>query len=122
MDRYCGRFGGKGCHTNCNVTTVCIDNLQFKAAAYVNDAIILEGRLTYTGNTSMEIRVDTYVESLSGKRSLVNRAYLVLVALDYNDRPTPVPPLILQTQEEKEEWEAAKKRYALRKKRQIEQF
>ena len=69
-------------HSGCNVITAAIDNLQFKAGAYVNDTLVLIGRVTHVGHTSMEVRVDTYVESLNGTRSVVNRAYLVLVALD----------------------------------------
>ena len=109
-------------HSNRNVTTVSIDNLHFKEAAYVNNTMRLVGRITYVGNTSMEVRVDTFVESLSGEKRLVNRAYLVLVALDDTERPTKVPGIILETEEEKAEWEAGEKRNALRKQRMIEQY
>ena len=37
---------------------------------------------------------------------MVNRAYLVFVALDENEHPVPVPRLILETEEERQEWEA----------------
>ena len=109
-------------HSNRNVTTVSIDNLHFKEAAYVNNTMLLVGRITYVGNTSMEVRVDTFVESLSGEKRLVNRAYLVLVALDDTERPTKVPGIILETEEETAEWEAGEKRNALRKQRMIEQY
>ncbi len=109
-------------HSNCNITTAAIDNLHFKEAARVNQTVVLNGRITYVGKTSMEVRVDTFVEALSGKKTLVNRAYLVMVALDENERPTPVPPLLLETEEEKSEWEAGAKRSALRKQRKREQF
>lgn len=102
-------------HSNRNVTTASVDHLEFKAAAYVNSTIVLQGRVTYVGRTSMEVRVDTFVEELDGDRELINRAYLVLVALDENDKPTPVPPLICETEEEKLEWEAAKQRLEYRK-------
>ena len=102
-------------HSNRNVTTASVDHLEFREAAYVNNIIVLKGQLTYVGRTSMEVRVDTFVEELSGTQSLINRAYLVLVALDENDRPTPVPPLICETLEERREWEAAKKRLEFRK-------
>lgn len=109
-------------HSNCNVTTVTIDNLQFKAPAYVNSTVVLIGRITYVGNTSMEVRVDTYTEYLSGEKKLVNTAYLVMVALDENEQPVQVPGLILETDEEKLEWEAGRKRRELRKQRRIESF
>ncbi len=109
-------------HCGCNVTTVAIDNLQFKAAAYVNTTMVLSGRVTHVGNTSMEVRVDTFAEDLSGQRRLVNTAYLVMVALDENERPTPVPGLVLETEQDKWEWEAGEKRSALRKQRRIEAY
>lgn len=102
-------------HSNRNVTTASVDHLEFKAAAYVNSTIVLRGCVTYVGRTSMEVRVDTFVEELDGERELINRAYLVLVALDENDRPTPVPPLICESMEEQQEWEAAQKRREYRK-------
>ena len=104
-------------HSGREVTTAAIDNLQFKAAAHINSTVVLIGRITYVGRTSMEVRVDAFVEELDGRRQMINRAYLVMVALDEHEQPTPVPGLILETDEEKQEWEAAIKRRALRKQR-----
>lgn len=109
-------------HSGCNVTTAAIDNLQFKSGAYVNNTLVLIGRITYVGNTSMEIRVDAYVEDLSGIRKVINRAYLVMVALDELGNPTEVPRLILETESEKAEWEAGRKRHSLRNKRRKEGY
>lgn len=109
-------------HSNANVTTVAVDNLQFKAAAYVNSTVVLDGRMTYVGNTSMEVRVETFVEALDGSRELVNRAYLVLVALDEEEKPIPVPRLVCTTEEEKTEWDAGQRRRQLRSQRRREQF
>lgn len=109
-------------HSGCNVTTAAIDNLQFKAGAFMNNTLVLIGRITYVGNTSMEVRVDTYVEDLSGIRKVVNRAYLVMVALDEKDNPIEVPKLILDTEAERAEWESGKKRHALRHRRRKEGF
>lgn len=109
-------------HSGCNVTTAAIDNLQFKAAAYINNTLVLIGRITYVGKTSMEVRVDTYVEDLQGIRKVVNRAYVVLVALDEEGNPTLVPRLKLETEAEQAEWEAGKKRHALRHRRRREGF
>lgn len=99
------------------VTTAAVDSLVFKAAAYVNDLIILRGYLTYTGRTSMEVRVDTYVERSDGLRYPINRAHLVLVALDENNKPAQVPPLILENDIQEEEFRLAKQRREQRKKR-----
>ena len=109
-------------HSGCNVTTASIDNLQFKAAAYVNSTIFLTGQITYDGKTSMEVRVTTYVEKLDGMRYMIIRAYLVLVALDEYDNTVEVPGITLETDEEKLEWEAGKKRCELRKQRRLEAY
>lgn len=106
-------------HSACNVTTACVDNLVFKAAAYVNSTIVLKGRMTYVGKTSMEVRVDTFVEQLNGAHELINTAYLVLVALDENNKPTRVPPLLLETELEQAEFEAGQARSAYRKQQQL---
>lgn len=109
-------------HSGCNVTTAAIDNLQFKAGAFINNTLVLIGRITYVGKTSMEVRVDTYVEDLTGIRKVVNRAYLVMVALDEEGTPIEVPKLILETEAERAEWESGKKRHSLRHRRRKEGF
>ena len=101
-------------HANRNVTTVRVDTLEFKEPAYANSLVVLCGKLVYVGKTSMDVRVQSYVEKLDGSRQLINSAYLTLVALDENDKPTPVAPLTLTTDEEKAEWDAAKARRAAR--------
>lgn len=109
-------------HSGCEVTTASVDNLEFQAPAYVNDTIVLEGRITYVGRSSMEVRVDTFVEELGGARHQVNRAYLVMVALDKNHKPIQVPWLVLENEEDQAEWDAGERRRELRKTRQKENY
>ena len=109
-------------HSGGRITTACIDNLNFKAGAYLNDTIVLIGRITYVGKSSMEVRVDTYVEDLHGMRRVINRAYVVIVAIDEQGHAVEVPGLILETESERAEWEAGKRRYDLRKQRRKEGF
>lgn len=104
-------------HAGCNVTTASIDRLQFKEGAFPGDTLVLRGRITYAGNTSMEIRVDTFRERENGKLRLINTAYLVMVAIDEDQNPRKVPGLIPETLTEKMEWEAAQKRKELRRER-----
>ena len=105
-------------YTQKAVTTVCIDNLNFLNPAYLNDTVVLEARVTWTGRTSLEVRVDSYVEQLDGVRKCVNRAYLVFVALDNDDKPSEVPPFNPETDEEKQEYAQALVRREIRMKRQ----
>ena len=109
-------------HAKMNVITASVDNLRFLKGAYQNEMIVIVGKLTYVGTTSMEVRVDTYVENRSGVRKEINRAYFVLVALDENDKPTPVPPLLIETEAEQAEWESARKRKEMRDRRKAEGF
>ena len=109
-------------HSMRNVITASIDNLHFIKGAYQNEMVVIIGKLTYVGSTSMEVRVDTYVENQLGVRTIINRAYFVMVALDENDKPVKVPQLILETEEEKAEWEAAQKRREMRSQRKVEGY
>ena len=109
-------------HCGCTVTTAAIDNLQFQAPAYTGDMVVLRGWVTYVGRTSMEVRVDTYREALDGTREMINRAYIDMVAINCKGKPTPVPPLVLETEEEHREYEAACRRKQMRKQRRQEGF
>ena len=96
------------------VTTVCVDNLTFLNPAFLNDTVVQEAVVTWTGRTSLEVRVDSYVEQLNGDRKPINRAYLVYVALDGRDAPVQVPPFTPETDAEKREYAAALERRRLR--------
>ena len=101
-------------YTQRAVTTVCVDNLNFLNPAYLNDTVVQEAVVTWTGRTSLEVRVDSYVEQLDGQRKPVNRAYLVFVALDDQDNPVEVPPFTPVTDAEKREYAAALERRKIR--------
>ena len=109
-------------HSGKNVTTAVVDTLTFQAPAHANDTVIICGYITYVRRTSMEVCTKTYVENLNGTRTLINTAYLVMVALDDEEKPTEGPRLRLETPEEEAEWNAAEKRAQLRKQRRKENF
>lgn len=109
-------------HSGCTITTAAIDNLQFKAPAHEGDLIVLRGMVTYVGRSSMEIRVDTYKEETGGTRTLVNRAYIDMVAINSEGVPVEVPDIRIETEEQQQEYAAAQKRKALRKQRRQEAF
>ena len=109
-------------HSSATVTTAAIDNLQFQAPAHEGDMIVMLGQVTCVGRSSMEIRVDTFTESPEGQRQMINRAYIDMVAIDSEGNPIEVPELILETDEQKLEYDAAAKRKALRKQRRREGF
>lgn len=109
-------------HCGATVTTAAIDNLQFHAPAYSGDMIVLQGRVTCVGRSSMEVRVDTYREALDGSREMINRAYIDMVCINCKGQPEEVPDLCIETPEQRLEYEAAQKRRQMRKQRRQEGF
>jgi len=101
-------------HSMCNVTTASVDNLTFLHGAYQNEMVVIKGKMTWVGNTSMEVCVDAYVENISGEQRRINNAHFMMVALDENDKPVKVPRLILQNEDEKLAWEHGEERRRIR--------
>lgn len=111
-------------HAGGYVTTAAVDNLQFKAGCFINEIIVIRAKLTYVGHTSMEVRVDVYIEDRdSGQRRVINRAYFTEVHVDEKGKPVPLRyGLKPETEFEKAEWDGAKKRLEIRRKRRVEGF
>ena len=106
-------------HCNGNVTTASVDNLTFLQGAYLDDLVVIKGKMTWVGNSSMEICVDSYVENPQGERKRINNAHFMMVALDANDNPVQVPRLILQTDDEHLAWEHGEERRRIRIQRRL---
>ena len=104
-------------HSMANVTTASVDNLTFLHGCYQNDMVVIKGKLTWVGSSSMEVCVDTYVENQFGDRKRINNAHFMMVALDENDKPLKVPGLILETDDERLAWEHGEERRRIRIKR-----
>ena len=122
IDEAAGIAAGR--HCSGFITTACIDTLQFKHPAYLNDLVVIIAKVTYVGRTSMEVRVDSYVEDYkTGVRHLINHAYLTEVHVDAQGKPIPIEyGLELCNETERMEWEGAQKRIAIRKTRQSEGY
>lgn len=94
------------------VTTACIENMRFLRPAHLNETLVVTGRVIYTGRTSMEVLVTAETEAYDAQRTLIADAHFILVALDEEERPCAVAPLLPETDEEKTLYEEAKKRRA----------
>ncbi|MGE5175077.1 MAG: acyl-CoA thioesterase [Hyphomicrobiales bacterium] len=98
-------------HCRSETVTVSLDQMSFLAPIKVGQMAVIDARMTYTGRTSMEIRVDVESEDLlTGARNRTSTAYLTFVAIDKQGRPRPVPPLRPETEEERREARAAEAR------------
>jgi len=109
-------------HSKGEVVTASVDNLRFIRGAKQHDLIVLIGRITYVGNTSMEVRVDTYIEDFEGVRRPINRAYLTEVAINKDGSLRKAPGLTIQNESERAEWLAGERRKQLRTERRQEGF
>ena len=98
-------------HAQRKVVTVAIDSMVFRQPIRIGDLIILNAEVSYAGRTSMEAEVHVSAENpVTGERTYTNTAYLVYVALDDEGRPTTVPPLKAENEEEKRRMEKAQER------------
>ena len=98
-------------HAQRKVVTVTIDSMDFRQPIRIGDLVILNAEVSYTGRTSMEATVEVHAENpITGTQTHTNTAYLVYVALDDAGRPTPVPPLQAETEEEKQKLTQAQER------------
>ncbi len=102
-------------HARSDVVTASIDRMDFHNPVFVGDVLFFKASLNLVGRTSMEIGVRVEAENLmtGGVRHAAS-AYLTYVALGKNGRPTEVPPLILETEEEIRRNREAKERRDVR--------
>jgi acyl-CoA hydrolase len=98
-------------HARRNVVTASIDALDFHEPVRLGDILTLRSWLNYVGRSSMEIEVDVTTEDkLSGASHRACSAFLTFVAVDETGRPTPVPRLRLQGEEQESRFEAGAER------------
>jgi acyl-CoA hydrolase len=103
-------------HSKTTVVTASFDRVDFIAPIHVGDLVDFDAELTYVGHTSMEVWVRVRSEGIrGGKPKLVVEALVTLVALDQDGRPTEVPPLLLETDEERRRFEEGRRRMEARK-------
>jgi uncharacterized protein (TIGR00369 family) len=89
-------------HAKIVAVTASIDRLDFHHPVFIGDFLTLKASVNFVGRTSMEVGVRVESENLlSGVKCHTSSAYLTFVAIDRNNRPLPLPPLILETEEEK---------------------
>src|SRR5512146_2104378 len=102
-------------HTRSLLVTAAVDGLEFLHPIKVGDLIILEARVTCAFNTSLEVEVEVFSEeTLTGRRQQTSRAYLTFVAIDRQGGRVRVPPLLLETDQDKRRAEEARERRAER--------
>jgi len=107
-------------HTRSLLVTAAVDDLQFLHPIKVGDLIILKAHVTCAFKTSLEAQVDVFSEeTLTGRQRLTSRAFLTFVAVATDGVRVPVPPLILETDDERRVCADARARREMRLKRKM---
>lgn len=102
-------------HSNQLVVTASVDNISFKHPIQLGNVVTLRARVTRAFNSSMEVRIDVDAENIPlGKKIESNSAYFTFVAVDQNGKPTDVPEVAPETEEEEEFYRGALRRRQLR--------
>lgn len=103
-------------HCSGQATTLAVERILFKEPIMVGDLVEIRSHVAYVGRTSMAVVADVYAEDLrTGKRRHTNACWLTFVHLGDDGKPAPVPPLILETDEDRDLHRIA----ALRRERQM---
>lgn len=119
--KLCDECGGiiAARHARRPAVTVTVDSVNFHRPVVLGQLLLVHGRITWVGRTSMEVELHVETENLlTGEVTHTNSAYFVYVALDEDRRPTPVPSLLLQTDEERQRFAEGEARQAARLARQ----
>ena len=102
-------------HCNAPVVTASVDNISFENPIRLGNVVTIEAKVTRAFNSSMEVHMRVWGEDLKQQyKYKSNEAYYTFVALNPNNKPTPVPPLIPETDDEKRLFEGALRRRQIR--------
>jgi uncharacterized protein (TIGR00369 family) len=98
--------------------TVSVDRVDFIEPIYLGELVVAQASVNFVGRTSMEVGVRIEAENLlTGRRRHTNSCYVTFVAIDEHGRPSPVPPLVLETEEDRRRHAGA----AARRRRRLEE-
>lgn len=98
-------------HAGRTCVTVSVDKVDFREPIRIGELVTACARVNYTGRTSMEVGVKVEAENvITGDRRHTNSCYITLVALDEDGRPTAIPQLVPETEEDQRRWERAQLR------------
>ncbi len=102
-------------HCNRNVVTISVDNVEFRRGIKLGEVVVIEAEVARTFTSSMEVAMQVWAENMrTGERCLCTTSFYTFVSVDADSRPVPVPPVIPETDFEKERYKQAEDRRKLR--------
>jgi acyl-CoA hydrolase len=98
-------------HSGKIVVTVSVDHIDFLSPIKMGQIIVIKASVNYVHKTSMEVGVKVWAEDFrTGKKTHTSSAYFTFVALDEDGKPTRVPNIIPETEDEKRRYKEAQER------------
>ncbi len=98
-------------HAGRPVVTKSIDSVEFNQPIYIGELVVIHASVNFTGRTSMEVGVKVFAQNpMTGEERHTNTCYATFVALDPDGRPTPIPAILPETDDEKRRHAAGRAR------------
>lgn len=102
-------------HATAPVVTASVDNISFEAPILLGNVVYIEAKVSRAFTTSMEVHISVWGEDLKRRHKYKsNEAYYTFVALNADGKPSPVPQLTPQSEDERKLYEGAMRRRQLR--------
>lgn len=102
-------------HANQVCVTASVDSVEFHSPIREGEVVVIESQVNRAFHTSMEVELNVWAENPRAQtRRTCNRAYYTFVALSKEGQPTPVPPIVPETEQEQRRYEQAAKRREVR--------
>lgn len=101
-------------HSRRTTVTASVNHVAFNQAVPVGSVVTVEAVVSRAFKTSMEVYIDVWMEDrFNGERTKVNEAIYTFVAVDDSGKPTAVPELQPETEQEKDRYAGALRRKQL---------
>jgi acyl-CoA hydrolase len=105
-------------HAGRPVVTKSMDSVEFNQPIYIGELVIVHARVNFTGTSSMEVAVEVLAQNpVTCEERHTNSCFVTFVALDENGRPVRVPPLLVETDDDRARFDAGRRRREERLKR-----
>jgi acyl-CoA hydrolase len=98
-------------HAGCPVVTKSMDSVEWNEPIYIGELVTVHASVNFTGTTSMEVGVRVLAQNpLTGEERHTNSCFVTFVAVDEHGRPTRIPPVLPETEEERRRFEEGRTR------------
>jgi acyl-CoA hydrolase len=98
-------------HCGRPVVTKSFDSVEFNEPIYIGELVVAHASVNFTGTTSMEVGVRVLAQNpITGEERHTNTCYATFVGLDENGRPTRIPPVRAETDDERRRFEDGRAR------------